>query len=855
MSLKCPTRLPIVLSAHKKWLETLAAAQQLIENDLDLQEKAAKGLWLKERRVPPEVLGTIYAEYCDLINKMYEAYLTSVHLQRAPYILNIISVFMKRLYELRNELVHLIVNDYIYVDDALIITRRTPFDIQDYVSQNVFDQDTDFPVVAPANPFISEVKTIEEISEHTIYSEDYLHANIIQRQERFRRFFIEDFIAKGKRQRVYFADTVKEAPLFMRISAAILIQKVYRRFMQVKRERVINTKRDILLGLLPDPFSKGFSLEEENNKMYERKRNIRSRLKEKYDRAFEKENIRLILFKKDQQIHDITEHVRTWFSEWFYGYGFFPDYPYDAEGGTLMVIRGDYPTIQEKKEDDEKYFASIKGKTKEMLKAEAKQAKLDAIQKDLAAKEQKKKEAEQLFRLRCNPLSDPGYQPNTSLVMTDVVDAMQKYQAAWSLYDDFPPYEVPEAYFGYMQAILTEDIMGQIHVDCRKYVDQLMKLDLKLLIKAQQDMYKLVGWKFPKLPSRKKPKVQPVPKPLKINDALLESFHRIFDLGLISKPTSKLNDIIGDFSYYAYDVNIRDPDAKFPSPGYADVKRRLTLSCIYGSGIEPGAVRNRAVMLLGPQRNGKSFLVDTVCGELNAVKIDITPELFSAQIDKPAKALTEVFLAAKAFQPTVIYMRNIERVFCKKVPPEDKYLQAKTLAAPLSKLVKQVLPNDKIIFIATCSNPLVAQTKPMVSLFDEIILVPRTDYNSLRTFFYDRLQKIRSMPRDYCVQALAHVLQGYGFGVIIEAFNRVLTPERIVKLNVTPLSPAEFLDLIFAIGVEATSIEDYKQYVDFYIANSPLATERPEFEKINSIRAILYEKLAKAAKSKRSTIM
>ncbi|CAF4887319.1 unnamed protein product [Pieris macdunnoughi] len=884
MSLKCPSTLPIVLDAHKKWLKTLHDAQTLIENDMDLQEKAAQGLWLKERRVPPEVLGTMYSEYCSLINRMYDAYLNSTHLQRAPYIKPLISVFMKRMYELRNELVHLIVNDYIYVDDGLIQTRRTPFDIQIIIpyhlplecredsmehllqkmwadsiarknapppkkvqSQNVFDDDIGFP--APVHQFVSVEQFVKEVSEHTIYSEEYLQAIVIQRQERFRQYFNEDFKAKCRRKRMYFADNVREAPLYLRRQAAMLIQKVYRRYMQVKRQRVVDTKRDVLLGLIPDPFRKGLSYEEENNKMYLRKRNLRTKLKETYKMAFEKENTRLVVFKKDDQIDDITDHVRTWFREWFYGYGFFPEYPYEIEGGTVMVIRGQYPTIQEKKEDDERYLATMKGKTKEMLKAEAKQAKLDAIQKELAAKEQKKREEEQLFRLRCNPLSDPGYQPQTSQVMGDIVEVLQKYQAAWSIYDEFPPDKCPEAFFGYMQEILTEDLMGQIHLDCRKYVDELMRLDLKLLIKAHQEMYKSVGWKFPKMPTRKKPKAPPVPKPLKINDGVLESFHQIFDLGLVSKPTNKIKEIIGDLNYYAYDVNIRDPDAKFPPPSYGDIRRRLTLSCVYGSGIEPGATRNKAVMLLGPQRNGKSFLVDTVCGELNAVKIDITPEVFSAHVDKPAKALTEVFLAAKVFQPTVIYMRNIERVFCKKVAPEDKYLQAKAMAVPLNKLIKQMIPDDKIIFIATCSSPLIAQTKPMVSLFNEIILVPRTDYNSLRTFFCDRLQMIRSMPRDYCVQALAQVLQGYGFGVIVEVFNRVLTPERIVRLNVTPLTPAEFLDPIFQIGLEATTMEEYQEFVDFYIANSPLSIERPQFEKINSIRALLYGKLAKKTKS------
>lgn len=49
------------------------------------------------------------------------------------------------------------------------------------------------------------------------------------------------------------------------------------------------------------------------------------------------------------------------------------------------------------------------------------------------------------------------------------------------------------------------------------------------------------------------------------------------------------------------------------------------------------------------------------------MKIDITPEKFSAISRKPAKDLVQVFQAARAFQPTVIFMKNIERVFNRKV--------------------------------------------------------------------------------------------------------------------------------------------------------------------------------------------
>ncbi|KAL0858845.1 hypothetical protein ABMA27_011298 [Loxostege sticticalis] len=883
---KIPPNLSITVEAHKKWLSLLTEAQELVDVDVDLQAKSAKGFRLKERSLPPEVLGRYYAQYCDVINKMYDAYLNNVHLQRAPYMLEIISVLLKRMYELRNEIVHLIVNDYIYVDSGLVKCRLTPSQIQIVIpyhfpleSRNESTEQLlqkmwadsykrknappkkDKSKAAKSTLFSetdiqedSESSEEEEVeivpSVHTVITEEFINASLIQAHERFRQWYMVDYRIKCNRRKTYFAENVQEAPLELKTKAATLIQKIYREFMKIKRQRVLDSRRDMMLGLIPDPWADRLNFEEENNKVYERRRQTRTKVQQIFLKELEKEKIRLVVFKKPNQIDDITEQITTWFREWYHGYGFFPEFPYDVEGGTMMVIRGDYPTIEEKIEADEKYLAATKGKTKEMLKQEKLQAKFDAAMKAEVLKATKKKEAEQLFKLRCNPLADPGYEVKTSEVTGSVVEAFQKYRAAWSIYDKYPPDKCADAFYGYMQQILTEDLMCQIHEDARKYVDELMRLDLKLLIKSHQLMYKQVGWKYPKMPPRPRPKRPPVPKAMNVDHALLKQFEDIFDLGIISKPTAKMKDVYGDSNYAAYELNVRDPDATFPPPGYGDIKNRLILSCIYGIGMDPGVTKNKAVMLLGPPRNGKSFLVDVVAGELNAVKIDITPEVFSAVLDKPAKVLTQVFQAARVFQPTVIYMRNVERVFAKKVAPEAKYLNAKVYKAALTKLLKNLPDEDKVMFIATCSDPNSAQAKPMVSLFDELILVPRTDYGTVQRFFYEKLQSIRSMPRDYCVQPLAQMMQGYGFGLINEVYHQVMNPLRIVRLNITPLSPGEFMEPLIEAGIEPLTIEDYQEYVDFFIQNSSLKKEREEYEVINNIRAAVYTKMAKEKKKK-----
>ncbi|KAI8433376.1 hypothetical protein MSG28_015417 [Choristoneura fumiferana] len=595
---------------------------------------------------------------------------------------------------------------------------------------------------------------------------------------------MEDFRSKNNTRRLYVVEKVKSTPKFMKSAAASVIQSVYRKFMEIQRQHVRENKLKIKLGLMPDPWRTRLDLDEENRKFYQMRRRINERARAAYMKELEKENTKLLIMKKDEQIEDISEHIRTWFKEWYRGYGFFPEYPYDVEGGTIMVIRGDFPTIEEKLEADELEANTTKGKTKDMIKAEKKQAKIDAKLKAEAEKEAKKKEAEAEFKMKCNPFNDLGYKVQKSEHMDSLAEALQMYSASWSIYDKFPPNESGEVIYGFMKSLLTEDLMCQMHQDCRVIVDELMRLELKLLITAHQAMYKLMGMKYPKIKPRKKPKLPPVPKPLIMDETMMQNLEEVFDLEIITKPTGKIKDIIGDSNYAAYDLNIQDPNAKFPPPGFGDVRRRLTLSCVFASGMEPKAVRNKAVLLLGPVRHGKSFMVDCVAGELNAVKIDISPEVFSAVVEKPQKILTQVFVAARVFQPCVIYFRDIERVFQTKVPPEQKHLNAKAVKTALVKCVKSVSADDKIIFIATCSNPFGFPAGPMVSMFDETILVPRTDYNSLQLFFYHNLQSIRSMERDFTVQAIAQLLQGYAFGAVIETYDKVMTPERIANCPV-----------------------------------------------------------------------
>ncbi|KAI5640069.1 IQ and AAA domain-containing protein 1-like [Phthorimaea operculella] len=244
---------------------------------------------------------------------------------------------------------------------------------------------------------------------------------------------------------------------------------------------------------------------------------------------------------------------------------------------------------------------------------------------------------------------------------------------------------------------------------------------------------------------------------------------------------------------------------------------------------------------------------------IDAVKFDISPEVFSSKMTRPSKMLKLVLEAAKIFQPSVIFFKDIERVFLKEVPPKEKYLQAGKMKNALKRMLNKFPITEKVIFIATCSQPFLAKVGPMMKMFDETIVVPKPDYGSLSRFFYDRFQNIRSMPRDYCVQALAKCLEGIGFGLIMEAFDTIMNPVRICQLNITPLNQHEFIEYMIKHDIEAIDERDYKKMMELWLKYSPLKKERAQYAIINEMRDAYYKKLekvnadkeAKAGKAKR----
>lgn len=86
-------------------------------------------------------------------------------------------------------------------------------------------------------------------------------------------------------------------------------------------------------------------------------------------------------------------------------------------------------------------------------------------------------------------------------------------------------------------------------------------------------------------------------------------------------------------------------------------------------------------------------------------------------------------------------MDGAEKPFVKKVPKTDK-TDPKRLKKDLSKLVKNITNEDRVILIGTSSSPWEGDQKLVYQTYDKVIFVPRPDYGSMSLIWKELLYKV-----------------------------------------------------------------------------------------------------------------
>lgn len=472
---------------------------------------------------------------------------------------------------------------------------------------------------------------------------------------------------------------------------------------------------------------------------------------------------------------EIADEIRTWLKEYHQRAGKFPDFPSEEAGGSRHLL-------------------SRQGTESEMSRSSAfssKESSRQAKEKAKAAKERVAKSGD------LNEAEDPGvglengFKASQSLFLPEIKTGVDEYNDVWRTKD-----EASNLRQSHYDEMVFADKYQEVESELRRVVDDVMRQELELL-QAALDRDRATKGKKAKKSSKKGRRSGKKSKKKKEKDLTPDRtteslFEELVLNGVIKRyPETPLTAFLGDRSH------VQRPSGLNPAPG--DIRQILMEYAILPLGSE--TVRNyapcvRSVLLTGPRGSGKRLLVHAICTEAGATLFDLTPQNLAGKYPGKSGLLMLMHLVAKVsrlLQPSVIFMGEAERPFMKKVPKTDRS-DPKRLKKDLPKLIKNLGPEDRIIFIGTSSCPWDADQKLLQQTYNHFIYIPRPDYGTL-SFAWRHLLSQYNQTLD--TGAMAKISDGYTIGVIVQCIKEVITCKRMLQLRVQPLTHAELINSLW----------------------------------------------------------
>lgn len=866
---------------YERWLALKKQIYSIVVEDKKIHDFAENYIGLKPQSNAVEVVSRVYAKYVDIYNKLCDIYDQMVQIQRRPYLKNIIDAVTCRILDLKAALEEIEVFEFTYPDNALQQLLMSPVDVQvitpffypfeirqqelQYVVDEIFAGNRlGDPEQTPSGKERAEEERLEEeriakeekeakkmrkislgedldesVQEKSLnpvalelkrkHLEYIRNVNSIQRMERS-RIRVKAIIHKKNKDDNLFLELagLKKPPAReeLRRRAGELIECVYRKYMEIKRRHYRDNKVKIELGMVI-PAWKLPSAKIQLKKIQEVRRNFRRKYYEDWLKKSIDEKARVMKLREGQIIEDITHEIRQWFEEWYYELKCFDEFPWPGEGGSILIVQGKTFTIEEYlvwKEQEEKRLKKEAGnpKSKQQIKQEKAAIKAEKRKLELDAKLKEKKRIADYKKQRLNPEADPGCYVKIDNSFPPVFEAWQSYENQWRIHDRGDAEN--DVKKKYIMQLITETAYQDCQLELRPVVDEMMRLELKLLQKALNIDLHHMQEPAPLVKKRKKPKKVRGPRPERIKPAVM--FQKLVDEGIIRKyPKVTLEDYWGDRNFAAAELRAIPWTPSFPLHCIGDVREQVRVRCLLALGSTcHGVVKSH--LLVGHRHAGKRTLVYALATESNAILIDFSPlNVFNKCLGPKNQKQMFNYAAkiAKIMQPTVILCANADKMFYKKIPNEEKMFDPTRFANDFYKeVIKPIWKEDRILVMGTANEPWLAKPALLHKTFPSTILIPKTDYASISLILNHLLMRYHGVPREFNLNSVAQVLRGYDIHTVRKAVSTVLTAERIGTLYHNPLQPEELVNAVLAMP-NATCLDDWDSqiYKDWYQGYSP----------------------------------
>ncbi|XP_047022624.1 dynein regulatory complex protein 11-like [Helicoverpa zea] len=395
---------------------------------------------------------------------------------------------------------------------------------------------------------------------------------------------------------------------------------------------------------------------------------------------------------------------------------FFYDIPKE---GSVAIFKGEIPdpldwlkentALALKKEADKK-------KSPQDLKFQKLEAKKQAMLQKREEQMNMKAEALLLKKMMKNPTMHPGYTYPPSKYTGDIVKAIDYYHKSWDMFDVWETMDVKEKH---VDIINLNDAIMQVQLEVLPEVDEEMRQELRKLKQALKNDYKTNEEEMPvnltKRPKRKRVKKAPKSKfddkvvdMIEVN-CLQQSYvfdecdrihntyflQNLIEQGFILEyPKQKLEDFIGDPNFGGEDLRAQTLPA---SPFHFEIRQYWWERC---RDVSCGF---RRMLLVGPDCSGRTNLIYALASVNDAVLFELDPHNVQggSQSAPFLKRLVKmVVTCARALQPSVIRIKNVEKLFYSKIPPEEADMNLKIIRSYfVTKLFKTINKADNITVI------------------------------------------------------------------------------------------------------------------------------------------------------------
>ncbi|XP_030024829.1 IQ and AAA domain-containing protein 1-like isoform X2 [Manduca sexta] len=828
----------------KKWRNVIQRLETVVALDVEYQEtKAHENTLCEEVHHLSGVLGQYMAVYSDA----EDCYRHNLQLQKTSYMVEVIKAVVSRMLELKHDLQKFENSNLQFFGTGIIQARLTTYDIEmmnisakikrpkavqtmieeamikakEIMESNLHEAKDEHAIeevpVKTRNWW--ETDEIEEATEEPVEIEEQLSEEtlrkreiiaMIQAHEKSRQVLTRVRHREVKRElwEKELNGTLRPpAPIELRERSAKLIQKVLRAYFELKRKKLEDCKRDELLGLRLCGGQDLLLKQDEEN--------YRTELYNQYSEEWKisRNNMKQQFLKRRSEAlkEDYRDYIRAWFQQWFNQVQYIHGIPKPNEGGIATILREEVLSPTEWVDEHKKYLEekiTNKNKTATQKKYEKLEAKREKMMQKKEELMKKKMEADFLKKLKKNPNLHPGYDYPPSKKTEHVIKAIEHYKKDWDAYDSTNAVEIK------VKSVKELDIdhaCMEAKLEILSVVDEEMRRELKILRRALKTDYENEGEKMPediKKSSKRrerKRKRKAIDKKIiaeKIEDLAIRGFVKEY-------PLIKFEDFMGDPNFVGEDLRCQYKQA-FPHHG--DIRR------IWWDRCREMAHGFHKILLVGPKGSGKTRLVHVMASVNDAVLFVIDPE------NLPAEFLTAVYLqqlvnsiatCAKAVQPSVIYIKHVQRLFYAKVPAEEQDMDLDLLKRYFTKILfKKINKTDKVTIIGSCIDPWTTKSKNMFKQFQSVVLLPHTSYSVVLKLLQNWVISNSVIPKDLNINSLAYMLQGYNFGYLKDALNNFLTAERIVRIAAYGLYPQEIYDYI--IQDDNQSVAEYEKYLKWY---------------------------------------